>query len=64
MRRIPMRRVAVLLSLLPVTAMVMGFIALGQVPTGADYLGAGLVIAGVLTQEREELPPHQQAISG
>jgi inner membrane transporter RhtA len=51
-----MRRVAVLLALLPVTAMVMGFIALGQVPTFADYLGAALVIAGVLTQEREELP--------
>jgi inner membrane transporter RhtA len=56
MRRIPMRRVAVLLALLPVTAMVMGFIALGQVPTFADYLGAALVIGGVLTQEREELP--------
>jgi inner membrane transporter RhtA len=64
MRRIPMRRVAVLLALLPVTAMVMGFIALGQVPTFADYLGAALVIAGVLTQEREELPTNQQAISG
>lgn len=56
MRRIPMRRMAVLLALLPVTAMVVGFMALSQVPTWTDLLGAGFVIAGVLTQEREELP--------
>ena len=64
MQRIPMRRVALLLALLPVTAMVMGFIALGQVPTFADYLGAALVIAGVLTQERDELPAPADALSG
>ena len=57
-RRIPVRRFAVLLALLPVTAMVMGWLALDQVPSSLDLLGAGFVIAGVLVQEREELTTH------
>jgi inner membrane transporter RhtA len=56
LRRIPMRRFALLLALLPVTAMVVGFIALDQVPTVPDLLGAALVIAGVILQDRDELP--------
>jgi inner membrane transporter RhtA len=63
MRRIPTRRFALLLALLPVTAMVLGFLALAQTPTPADLVGAALVIAGVVAQERdvidqplEELP--------
>ena len=56
MRRIPVRRFAVLLALLPVSAMVIGYIALGQQPTPTDLFGAALVIAGVLLQERDELP--------
>ena len=56
MRRIPVRRFAVLLALLPVSAMVLGYIALGQQPTPTDLFGAALVIAGVLLQERDELP--------
>ena len=56
MRRIPVRRFAVLLALLPVSAMVLGYIALDQQPTAADLFGAALVIAGVLLQERDELP--------
>ena len=57
MRRIPVRRFAVLLALLPVSAMVLGFVALGQRPSIADLLGAALVIAGVVLQERDELTP-------
>ena len=57
MRRIPVRRFAVLLALLPVSAMALGFIALGQRPSMADLFGAALVIAGVLLQERDELAP-------
>ena len=53
MRRIPVRRFALLLALLPVTAMVVGFIALDQQPSLVDLLGAALVITGVLVQERE-----------
>ena len=56
MRRIPVRRFAVLLALLPVSAMVLGYIALGQQPTPTDLFGASLVIAGVLLQDRDELP--------
>ena len=56
LRRIPVRRFAVLLALLPVTAMVVGFMALDQTPTMVDLLGAALVITGVLVQDRDELP--------
>ena len=55
LRRVPVRRFAVLLALLPVTAMFVGFIALDQTPSWVDLLGAALVIAGVVTQEREVL---------
>ncbi len=55
MRRIPTRRFALLLALLPVTAMVVGFLALSQTPSVTDLLGAALVIAGVLTQDRDEI---------
>lgn len=56
LRRITMRRFAVMLALLPVTAMLMGVVALGQRPTLIDLGGAVLVIAGVVLQERDELP--------
>ena len=56
MRRIPVRRFAVLLALLPVSALLIGFLALGQSPSVIDLFGAALVIAGVLLQERDELP--------
>ena len=56
MRRIPVRRFAVLLALLPVSAMLLGFVALGQRPSTTDLLGAAIVIGGVLLQERDELP--------
>ena len=55
MRRIPIRRFAVLLALLPVTAMLVGFLALDQRPSLLDLGGAALVIAGVVVQERDEL---------
>jgi inner membrane transporter RhtA len=55
MRRIPTRRFALLLALLPVTAMVVGFLALDQRPSAIDLVGAALVIAGVVTQERDEI---------
>ncbi|MCY7301201.1 MAG: EamA family transporter, partial [Ilumatobacteraceae bacterium] len=55
LRRIPVRRFAVLLALLPVSAMVLGYVALDQSPSALDLLGAAFVISGVLIQEREEL---------
>ncbi|MEI8240281.1 MAG: EamA family transporter [Actinomycetota bacterium] len=56
LRRIPVRRFAVLMALLPVTAMAVGFMALHQRPSAFDLLGAALVITGVLVQDRDELP--------
>lgn len=55
MRRIPVRRFALLLALLPVTAMTVGFVALDQRPSAFDLVGAVLVIAGVALQERDAL---------
>jgi inner membrane transporter RhtA len=57
MRRIPIRRFSVLLALLPVTATVIGFVALDQVPSALDLVGMALVLSGVVIQEREELAP-------
>ncbi len=64
MRRIPVRRFAVLLALLPVSAMVLGYLVLEQRPSAVDLFGAALVIAGVLLQERDELPPPGAEVAG
>lgn len=64
LRRIPMRRFAVLLALLPVCAMVLGAVALDQTPTAVDLVGAVLVIAGVMVQEREELTSLPEELPG
>lgn len=55
MRRIPIRRFSVLLALLPVTAVGVGWIALGQRPSGLDLAGITLVLVGVAIQERDEI---------
>jgi inner membrane transporter RhtA len=55
LRRIPVRRFSVLLALLPVTAAVIGWLALDQVPTGIDVVGIALVLVGVTLQDRDEL---------
>jgi inner membrane transporter RhtA len=62
MRRIPIRRFSLLLALLPVTAVVIGWVALDQVPSGVELLGIGLVLVGVAVQEREELPTGAVAV--
>ena len=54
LRRIPVRRFSVLLALLPVTALVVGWIALDQEPSALDLVGMLAVLAGVALQEREE----------
>ena len=56
LRRIPVRRFSVLLALLPVTAVAFGWIVLGQRPSIVEAMGIGLVLAGVVIQERDELP--------
>jgi inner membrane transporter RhtA len=54
LRRIPVRRFSVLLALLPVTALVVGWVALDQQPSALDVVGMLAVLAGVALQEREE----------
>lgn len=56
LRRVPIRRFSLLLAALPVTAVFIGWIALGQRPSAVSALGIGLVIAGVAVQDRDELP--------
>jgi threonine/homoserine efflux transporter RhtA len=51
----------VLLALLPVTAVVFGWIGLDQVPSGIEFVGIALVLAGVVLQERDELPAPAEA---
>ncbi|MEY3494484.1 MAG: hypothetical protein RL413_1902, partial [Actinomycetota bacterium] len=60
LRRIPIRRFSVLLALLPVVAVIAGYVALDQVPAGIDYLGMAFVLAGVVIQERDELPHNHE----
>ncbi len=55
MRRIPIRRFSLLLALLPVTAALVGWIALGQQPSGIDVAGIALVLVGVAVQERDQI---------
>ncbi len=55
LRRIPVRRFSVLLATLPVTAIAVGWIALGQRPGPAELAGIALVLAAIALQERESL---------
>ncbi len=59
MRRLNPARFALLLALLPVTATVVGAIALSQTPTAVEVLGIALVVAGIATRDRrdERIPP-------
>jgi inner membrane transporter RhtA len=47
MRRLARSTYALMVSLLPATATVIGIVVLAQVPSPAEVLGVGLVIAGV-----------------
>jgi inner membrane transporter RhtA len=62
LRRIPVRRFSVLLALLPVTALVVGWVALGQQPSALDLVGMAAVLAGVAIQERDEVSVSDQVL--
>jgi len=55
LRRIPIRRFSLLLALLPVTAVIVGWVALDQRPSTLDFVGIALVLVGVVVQERDEI---------
>ena len=54
MRRLPRATYALMVSLLPATATVIGIVVLAQVPTWAEAAGVGLVIAGVAVHREPE----------
>jgi inner membrane transporter RhtA len=55
LRRVPVRRFSLLLATLPVTAVLVGWIALGQRAGPAELAGIALVLVAVGLQERESL---------
>ena len=57
MRRLARATYALLVSLLPATAAVIGVIVLGQIPTAAEAAGVMLVIAGVALHRAPEPAP-------
>ncbi|WP_410588909.1 EamA family transporter [Amycolatopsis sp. lyj-23] len=54
LRRVGQARFATLLALLPVTAGVMGFVLLGQVPGVVEAVGTLAVVVGVALRRRED----------
>ncbi len=60
MRRLPRATYALMVSLLPATAVVVGLVVLAQVPTAAERIGVALVIAGVALHR----PPSSQVRRG
>jgi inner membrane transporter RhtA len=54
MRRLARSTYALMVSLLPATATVIGIVVLAQVPSPAEALGVGLVIAGVAVHREPE----------
>jgi inner membrane transporter RhtA len=57
MARLPRSTYALLVSLLPATATVVGLVVLGQVPTATDAAGVGLVAAGVALHREPRSTP-------
>ena len=54
MARLPRASFALLLSILPATAVAIGFLVLRQVPTAAELIGVGLVVIGVALHRARE----------
>jgi inner membrane transporter RhtA len=62
MRQVSVRRFSVLLAMLPVTAVVVGWVALGQQPTLIDFAGIIAVLIGVSMQERDAAQPSEPLV--
>jgi len=54
MARLRRATFALMLSILPATATVIGLVVLGQIPTVQDVVGVGLVVAAVAIHQQEE----------
>jgi inner membrane transporter RhtA len=64
MRRLSRATYALMVSLLPATATVIGIAVLAQIPSLAELAGVGLVIAGVALHREPPEPPPQSAPAG
>ena len=53
MRELPRATYALMVSLLPATATVIGVVVLAQLPTAQELMGVGLVVAGVALNEHD-----------
>lgn len=52
LRTVTVRRYSVLLAMLPIVSSIFGFVVFDQTPTGWDFVGGALIIAGIALQER------------
>jgi inner membrane transporter RhtA len=57
MRRLPRATYALMVSLLPATATLIGVVVLAQVPSPTEVVGVALVIAGVALHRESALEP-------
>src|SRR5688572_21366779 len=64
MRRLPRATYALMVSLLPATATVIGAVVLTQIPSSKELAGVALVIAGVALHREPAEPSPQSARSG
>jgi inner membrane transporter RhtA len=66
MARLPRATYALMVSLLPATATVIGVVVLGQVPTAVEAAGVALVVAGVAIhrEPREAAEPSLSRADG
>lgn len=61
MRRLPRATYALMVSLLPATATVVGILVLAQVPSPVEVIGVALVVAGVAVHREHEPEPEDDA---
>jgi inner membrane transporter RhtA len=64
MRRLPRATYALMVSLLPATATVIGVVVLTQIPSARDLSGVALVIAGVAIHREPQEPRPRSAEAG
>jgi inner membrane transporter RhtA len=57
MARLPRATFALLLSLLPASAAVIGIVVLGQVPAAAEIAGLLFVVGGVALHKERDVTP-------
>ena len=55
--RLPAALTSVLLTLQPLTSLMLGIVLLGEDPTGLQLAGAALILVGLLTAARQRPPP-------